>query len=108
MMQRLADKENIKERLEKGLEKIKGSQFKDFKSAEFLRKLEEKAPQDIKERIRQARERFLDRLKQRLEKMPPQTQERFRKYIENVSGDPEKKKALLERLKQKLKSKPIF
>jgi len=107
VMNKLEDKkEKLQERLEKNLEKIKGGEFKEFKNLEVLKNLEEKVPEEAKEAIRKARENFLLRLKEKLEKLPPESQEKFKDYVERISGDKEKQMEILENLKEGLKERP--
>jgi len=107
VMNKLEDKkEKLQERLEKNLEKIKGGEFKEFKNLEVLKNLEEKVPEEAKEAIRKARESFLLRLKEKLEKLPPESQEKFKDYVERISGDKEKQMEILENLKEGLKERP--
>lgn len=106
VMEKLEEKPRIAERLEKNLEALKGSEFKNFKNLEILKRLEEKAPEETKEAIRKARENTLIRLKENLEQMPTTTQERFRDYVEKIRGAEESKMEILEDLKSKLRETP--
>ena len=83
-------REKIRERLERNLEKIKGSKYRNFKNLEILKELEERVPERVKEAIRKVRENTLRRLKDDLEKMSPGDQEKFKKYIDKISGNKEK------------------
>jgi len=103
VMTKLENKEKIEERLENALEEINGSKFKNFKNLEILMKIEEKVPEQAKEAIRKAEENALKRLQGDLEKMSPEDQERFQKYIEQISGDKEKQLEILENLRTGLK-----
>jgi len=88
VMLKLEDREEkITEKLDEILEKQKGSQFKHFKNLEVLKNLEEKMPEDIKEKIKEYRENILERLHKDLEKMSPEDQERFKEYSEKISGN---------------------
>ncbi len=99
-MLKLEDRpEKITEKLDKILEEQKGSQFKNFKNLEILRNLEEKVPEQAKEAIQKAQENALKRLQGDLEKMSPEDQERFREYIENISGEKEKHFEIMESFK---------
>ncbi len=104
VMNRLEDK--IQERLEKNMEEMKGSKYKDFKNLEILKELEEKIPEQAKEAIRKTRENSLKRLKGDLEKMSPKDQKKFGEYIDRISGEKEKHLEILENLKSELKEKP--
>jgi hypothetical protein len=106
VMLKLEDKDKIPERLEKSLEKIKGSKFRAIKHLELLKRLEEKAPEDKKEAIQKAEERMLEKFKARMEKMSPQEQERFEKYLEKIRGDKEKHLEILENLRSEIKERP--
>lgn len=106
VMLKLEDKDKIPERLEKSLEKIKGSKFRAIKHLELLKRLEEKAPEDKKEAIQKAEERMLQKFKARMEKMPPQEQERFENYLEKIRGDKEKHLEILENLRSEIKERP--
>jgi hypothetical protein len=107
VMLKLEDRpEKITEKLDKILEEQKGSEFKEFKNLEVLKNLEEKAPEEAKEAIKQAERNALKRLQGDLEKMSPEDQERFKDYLEKVSGEKEKHMEILENLKKGLKEKP--
>lgn len=103
VMTKLENKENITERLEKNLEEIKGSEFKDFKNLEVLKALEEKVPEVAKEAIQRAQENTLLRLKADFSRMSSENQERFKSYISEIQGDEEKKSEILENLRSELK-----
>ncbi|PJA84415.1 MAG: hypothetical protein CO145_01255 [Candidatus Nealsonbacteria bacterium CG_4_9_14_3_um_filter_37_13] len=100
-------KEVITEKLDKILEEQKGSPFKNFKNLEVLKNLEEKIPEEVKEAIRKAQENTLKRLQGDLEKMSPEDQEKFKEYIERISGEKEKHLEILENLKAKIKEAPL-
>ena len=102
VMAKLQDKANISERLEKNLEEIMGSQFKNFKSLEVLLELEEKVPEQAKESIRKAQENVLKRLHRDLEKMSLEDHKRFEDYLEEISGNEEKHLEILENLESEI------
>ncbi len=106
MLKLSGKKEKIRERLEKNLNAIKGSRFKDFKAIELLERMEENSPEDIKEEIKAARERISEKLKKKLENMPEEQRKRFEEYVEKISGKTEKKKAIIRRLALKMKGRP--
>ena len=99
-------KEEIQNRLEKNLQEIKGSKFKDFKDLQILEKLEEKVPEAAKEAIRNIRENTLEKMKEKLEQMSSETQEKFENYIEKIQGTAEKKIEILEDIGSRLIEKP--
>jgi len=107
VMLKLEDRrEKLTEKLEKVFEKQKGSRYKHFKNLEILLELEGKVPEDAKEAIRKAQENTLKRLKEKLEAMSPEDQERFKDYLDRISGDKEKQLEILENLKSELKERP--
>jgi len=87
VMLKLEEKDKIPERLEKNLEKITGSNFKEFKNIEILDNLKERLPEDVKEKIEERKEIMLENLRQKLENLPQEQQERFKEYVEKISGD---------------------
>jgi len=107
VMLKLEDRKGkITEKLDEILEKQKGSQFKNFKNLEILKNLEEKVPEEAKEAIKKAQENALKRLQGDLEKMSPEDQERFKEYLEKISGEKEKQMEILENLKSEIKAIP--
>lgn len=105
-MTRLENKEKIRERLENNLQKVQGSEFKDFKNLEILKKLEEKVPEAAKEAIQKAQENSLIRLKEKVEEMSAEKLEQFQSYTEKIAGVKEKQIEILENLRTELKAKP--
>jgi hypothetical protein len=100
IMTKLEDREEkIKENLEEAFEEQEGSKYKNFKNLEVLIELEEKVPEQAREAIRGAQENALKRLQGDLEKMSPEDQERFKDYIEEISGDKEKQLEILEKIR---------
>lgn len=106
VMTRLENKENLRERLEKNLEEVKGSEFKELKNLEILKGLEEKVPEVTKGVIQQVRTNALIRLKRKIEEMPAEKIEQFQTYIEKISGLREERVEILENLKEELKALP--
>lgn len=106
VMNRLENKEKVQERLEKNLEEVKGSQFKDFKSLETLKELEEKAPEAIKEALKKVQENTLRRLQGDVEKMSPEDQTNFQNYIEKIDGLKERQMEILDSLKTGIQNNP--
>lgn len=101
IMTRLDEPEKMRERLEKAAEAQKGGKYKQFKNLETLMKVEEKVPEQAKEAIRRAQENALKRLHGDLSKMSPEDQEKFKTYLEKISGSELKHAEIIERLKEK-------
>lgn len=107
VMLKLEDRrEKISEKLTDVLEAQKGSQFKHFKNLEILSELEEKVPEEAKDAIRKARENSLKRLQGNLEKMSSENQERFKEYLERISGEKERHLEILEDLRSGIQAIP--
>ncbi len=100
--------EKIKEKIENTLNQEEGSQFKNFKNLEILKNIEEKVPEQAKEAIQQAQENALKRLKGDLEAMSLEDQEKFKDYIDNISGNKEKQLQILESLKTEVSETPAI
>ena len=106
VMLKLENKKKIPERLEKALEKVKGSKFKAIKNLEFLKRLETIVPEDQKQEIQQAEDKIMERFKDKLEKMPPQVQKRFSGYLEKVPGNKEQQLQILQGIQERLQNRP--
>jgi len=106
VMTKLQNKENIQQRLEKNLEEVKGSEFKNFKNLEILKELEEKVPEAAKEAIQKAQENALKRLQGDVEKMSPEDQIKFQDYIEKIGGVKERQMEILDSLKTGVQNSP--
>jgi len=105
-MFKLDDKDKIPERLEKAFENIKGSELKNFKQLEFLKRIKESAEDgDRKEIFQQVEERMTEKFKEKIEQLAPERQERIKVYIKNLPGDKEKQLEILENIKDRFKDK---
>jgi len=99
VMTKLENKENISQRLEKNIEEIQGSQFKNFMNLEVLKNLENKVGTTTKEAIQKVEENVLKKLQGNLEKMSPEDQAKIKDYLDKISGDKEKQMEILQNLK---------
>lgn len=99
VMTRLENKEKIQERLEKNLDEVEGSKYKNFKNLEVLIRLEERVPEKAKEAIKQAQKNSLKRLHGNLEQMSPNDQEKFGEYLENIGGEQATHLEIIDKLK---------
>ena len=87
VMQKLEDKDKIAERLEKNLDLVKGSDFKNFINIGIVEALKEKLPEDIRVKIEEKQEEMLGKLHEKLEALPAEKLENFTQYIKQISGD---------------------
>jgi len=101
IIEKLEDKDKISERLEKNLNEIDGSKYKNFKNLEILLELENKIPEQAKEAILQAQVNALNRLHENLDNMSSHDQEKFQSYLEKIGGDQDLQLEVLKRLKEK-------
>lgn len=108
VMSKLENKERLQERIENNLQNMEGSKFKNFKNLEILNALEDKVPEAAKEAIIKAQSNALKRLKGDIENMSLEDQEKFKEYIQDISGDKEAQIQIIENLKQELKNKPVI
>ncbi len=104
VMSKLEDRNDVlQDKIEKSFDEIKGSKFKNFKNLEVLKSLEYKVPENALPAIRKAEENILNRLKNDLEKMSPEDQDKFNDYVVEISGNKEVQLEVLENLKEKVK-----
>lgn len=104
VMLKLENREKIADRLKKAIESQGGSEFKEFKYLEILEKIKEKMPEDVKEDIQDKIEgEVFQRLKEKIEALPAQKQEKLEQYLDKVSGDQEKRLEILESIRSTIK-----
>jgi hypothetical protein len=87
VMQKVETKEKIAERLENELGKINGSKFKEFKDLETLTEIEEKMPEEVKKRIEERKAAMTEKFREKLEGMPEDEKEKFKTYLDQISGN---------------------
>jgi len=80
---------DIPDRLVVALNKINGSDFKEIKDIEILDRLKEKLPEKLTEEMENKMNEKIDDIKERLESLPSEKQERFQEYIQKINGDNE-------------------
>jgi len=78
------DPEKLMNRVERALEDVKGSQFKDIKSLDILKKIEEVIPQNQRRPLEQLRSNIQERLKVNVRDLPEQGRERFFEYLDKA------------------------
>ena len=83
------DIKNIPEKLIQAFDKIEGSDFKAIKDVELLNRLKEKLPEEITEDMEDRMNERIETFKERMENLPIENQEKFQKYISNITGDKE-------------------
>ncbi len=86
VMLKVEERARIAERLGDELEKMKGSDFKTFKTLELLDEIKEKLPEDVRQKIEQKREEIMERFRERLEGMSDEQKAKFEQYLEKISG----------------------
>jgi len=104
VMQKLENKDKIKERLEKNFTEIKGSIFKEIKDIEILQKIASSSPENIKEKINEAKDDIAEKFQEKLQKMAPQNQDALERYINNSQKMISHKLEILETIQTRLAS----
>ncbi len=99
VMQKVGTKTNLPQRLEKAFQGIKGSQFKNFKNLEMLKRLENQASTTTKDVIQKVRSNIFKRIKEQWQKMSTSTQEKLKNYIGRIKGSVENKMDIIESIK---------
>ncbi|MDP2820921.1 MAG: DUF5667 domain-containing protein [bacterium] len=93
------DPEKLKQRLKKGIQEIGGSQFKDLKILDVLKRLEQKAPESQQGLIEGLRNQIQERLKTNIQNLPEQGKQKFIDYLEKTNGDSENQLNTIQQLK---------
>jgi len=104
VMTKLEDKTKMQENLDKSMEQIKGSDFKDFKSLEVLKNLETRVTTTTKEAIQKTEDNLLNKLQSNLEKLSPEDQTKFKDYLDKINGNKEQQMEILQNLKAKVQN----
>ena len=87
VLSNIENTEDIPDRLVGALDKISGSDFREIKDVEILSQLKEKLPEQLVEKMEEKIEERTEALKERLENLPAEEQEKFQEYIKNIQGD---------------------
>lgn len=99
VMQKLEDKNQIQQRLEKALDSLKNSDLKDVKNLELLKELKEKFPTSSKDQIQQSIESGLNQIREKMQLMPQADQEKIATYLEKAQGAVERKMEIINDIK---------
>jgi len=99
VMLKLEEKDRIAQRLKDAVETQTGSKFKEFKDLEILKRVRDKMPENVKEKLTEKESEVLKTFKEKLEKFSEEEQERFKKYIEQIPGKKESQLEILENLR---------
>ena len=93
--------EKFAERIKFALENSPGSAFKHIRSVEFIDKIEEYLPDEVKTRLQRVREEFKDRVRERIE-LEGEDGEKLRAIFERIPGDDSRRAVVLEEIRLKL------
>jgi hypothetical protein len=96
--------EKLTERIKTALENSPGSSFKHIRSVEFIDKIQEKLPEEVKIKLEGVREEFKERIKEKIE-VEGQDGEKLRAIFESIPGDTARRAVVLEELRVKLSDK---
>ncbi len=81
------NQDNIAERFDRVLENQRGSEFKDIKNLEILKRVEQHVSEDAREGIRHAQDNAFKRVTNNLKRKSGDVGEDFENYIKNIDGD---------------------
>jgi putative hemolysin len=95
---KFASPEIFAEKINKIIAKQEGSDFRQFKNLEVLNALKERVPKTARPAIERAIDNSLKNLKDSMEKMEPQTREKFKNYLFSVGGDESRHLLVLDQL----------
>lgn len=104
VMQKLASTTQVKTIIQKAIGAIKGSDLKDIKNLEILKNIQDKMPENIKQQIQSAIASTTEAIKNKIQILPPEKQEKIQNYIENIQGKIEKKMEIINDIKNILPS----
>ena len=105
----LDEKEKVMQRLERAFENIEGSELKNFKQLEFLKRIKEQAQDDDRKEIfQQIEERMTEKFKEKIEQLTPEKQESIKTYIKNLPGDKGKQLEILEEIKSRFENQEMI
>lgn len=99
------DPKKFAKKLEKALVETKGSDFKHIRSLEILDRINEKAPEELKNELTQIREDFSERLKEDLEafvkKHGTTAPKILKETLEELPGDKARRLVILEEIQER-------
>jgi len=104
VMQKLEDKTQIQTRLQKGLDSLRNTDLKEIKNLEILEQIKARFPSSTQEQVQQSIENGLLQLREKLQLMPLEKQEKVEQYIEKLQGSIEKKMEMISNVKNALPS----
>ena len=94
------DPDRLRERFDQALQNQRGSDFKDLRNLEVLKRLEDHVPDAAKDAIRQAEGNTLKRFADNFQQLPEERRlDRFENYVQNVGGDQTRHLEIFDRMK---------
>ncbi|MBI2990041.1 MAG: hypothetical protein HYY51_02505 [Candidatus Magasanikbacteria bacterium] len=94
------NQERLTERFDRVLERQTGSEFKNLRNLEVLKRIEDHVPMEARGAIRQAQENALNRFKDGFEQLPESERgDRFERYAHKVGGDETRNMEIFDQLK---------
>lgn len=83
----ISDPEKFRERLQNAIENQSGSDFKQLKHLEILKRVEEQVPDNAKEAIQKVQEKTMERFQEKISEMKKEKVMALQGYVKNMSGD---------------------
>ncbi|MDD4989987.1 MAG: DUF5667 domain-containing protein [Candidatus Pacebacteria bacterium] len=104
VMQKLASTTQVKTIIQNAVGAIQGSSLKDIKNLEILKNIQDKMPESIKQQIQNVIASTTQNIKEKIQILSPTQQQKVQNYIENIQGKIEKKKEVINDIKNILPS----
>ncbi|MBI2050866.1 MAG: hypothetical protein HYT31_03590 [Parcubacteria group bacterium] len=100
MAQVAENQQQIAERFSAAFEKQRGSEFRDFKNIEMMEQMSEFIPDEMKTAIEQAKTEARARFETQIQSLSGDARNQgFKRYVENISGDPVSQMRALDNIK---------
>jgi hypothetical protein len=94
------DPEILREHFDQALQQQRGSQFKELRNLEVLKRIQEHVPEHAREVIGEIEQRAIDRFKIRIDELPQSDRaNRFERYTKHMGGDETRHLEIFDRLK---------
>ncbi len=102
VMQKLASTTQVKTIIQNAIGAIQGSELKDIKNLEILKNIQDKMPENLKQQIQSIIASTTEKVKEKIQALPPEKQGKIQNYIENIKGKIEKKMEIINEIKNRL------
>ena len=102
MTQVAENQEQVAERFSAAFEKQRGSEFRDFKNIEMMEQMSEFIPDEMKAAVLQAKTEARARFEVQIQSLSGDARNQgFKRYVENINGDPVSQMRALDNIKSR-------